>query len=188
MRITIEGAERVAMELGEMPERATRAMVRAMNRAIASGRTVMVREVARDTGLTQAVVRAAMRMQEATWGRPIAELAASLRPLSLSKFGARQTTRGVTANLGPGGGGRKVYPNAFLATMRSGHTGVFERQLPSTRKSPGAWGKNLPIGEKHGPSIGHVFRKYRPLGISRVEEQFEKEFDHELKVRGGGGA
>lgn len=40
-------------------------------------------------------------------------------------------------------GGKKPVPGAFVATMKSGHTGVFERM--------GA--KRNPIGEKYGPAV-----------------------------------
>jgi hypothetical protein len=31
-----------------------------------------------------------------------------------------------------------------------------------------------------GPSLGHVFAKYRPKAIARTEEAFDKLFDHEF--------
>ena len=86
--------------------------------------------------------------------------------------------------------------HAFFATMKSGHLGVFKRLRESERKSKGpsgkvAWSKNLPIDQLHGPSLGRVFKKYRPLGQARMQEAFDTTMNHELDRiitgQGGGG-
>src|SRR5688500_7563679 len=110
MQIIIEGAEAVSLELGQLPARASRAMVRAMNRAIGAGRTVMVREIARDTGLTATAVRKAMPMTQASLARPEAQLAASMKRIPVEQFGARGTIpsrgRGNGVSYKNPGGGR----------------------------------------------------------------------------------
>lgn len=197
------GHHEIIADFGEAPQSVTKALVRSLNRSIASGRTVMVRAIAQDTGLRSRDVREALRLQEATFDRPEASLAASLKRIPLIDFRARGPEpsrgkgRGVTYRIG---GASRRLENAFIATMRSGHRGVFMRKHglrpgesgPSfqNRKSPGAWSFNLPIEEKHGPSLGRVFGKHRPAGLGRVREQFLKNFGHELRFeRGfGGGA
>lgn len=159
------------------PDRAARAVVRALNRAIKSGRTVMVREIARDTGLKSSTVREAIPIRPATLGQPSATMSASLKRIPLIEFKAkgpepsRGKGRGVSYNL-PSGAGRN--PNAFLATMGTGHRGVFKR-LTKAR---------LPIIELFGPSLGHVFMKYRALGEARAQEAFVTNFDHEFVFSG----
>jgi hypothetical protein len=182
MDITIEGLQAVEADFAAFPLRSGRAMVRALNRAINSGRTVMVRAIAKDMGLKSTDVRNALRLAEASLAKPEARLAASLKQIPLIKFNARGPEpsrgkgRGVSYRL-PGGRGR--IPSGFIATMRSGHRGVF------TRKGSG----RLPIEEKFGPSIGHVFRKYRPQGLARAKEAFAKNFAHEMEfARSRGGA
>lgn len=167
MDLTIEGADTIIADFGEYPMRVNRAMVRALNRSIASGRTVMVRKIARNTGLRSKDVRDAMRMDEASLSRPEARLGTGIKRIPLLDFQARQTARGVSYNLGRG---RQTLAGAFIATMKSGHNGVFMRMTK----------KRLPIRELLGPSLGHVFAKYRPLGIARVQEVFEQNLDHEL--------
>jgi hypothetical protein len=174
MSVSIEGDNAVIADLGNMPEITTRAMVRAMNRAMASARTVMVRAVAADTGLTATAVRSAMTLREATFDRPEARLATTMKRIPLIDFRARGPEpsrgkgRGVSYRL-PHGRGR--HPNAFIATMKSGHRGVFVRR-----------GKGrLPIQELFGPSLGHVFAKYRPQGMQKLQEAFDSNFDHELQ-------
>ena len=84
MELTIEGTDTIIADFGDKP-----AMVRALNRSISSGRTVMVREIARDTGLKSKDVRDAMRLQEATLNRPEASLGAGLKRIPLVDFQAR---------------------------------------------------------------------------------------------------
>ena len=81
---------------------------------------------------------------------------------------SRGRGRGVTAKVGPS---RTRYPHAFLAQMRSGHLGVFQR-VGRTR---------LPIRELRGPSIAHVFGKYVAVGIARGEEQLKKNLQSEFR-------
>lgn len=182
--VRLEGDEAIIADFAAYPAKASQAMVRAMNRSIASGRTAMVRAITADTGLKSRDVRDAIVMREATLNRPEAKLAASLERLPLSKFDAhgpepsRGQGRGVSYRL-PTGRGR--IDDAFIATMRSGHRGVFKRIGPSVRKSPRGWTKNLPIEELHGPSLGKVFAKFRQMGIDRTLATFEKNLDHELQ-------
>lgn len=171
IRVEIAGANELVVDFKDAPRRVQLASARAQNRAIAAARTLMVRAIAQDVGLKSGDVKNALPMREATFNRP-AELAASLKRIPLMKFNARQTGRGVSYRLGRGG--RARLEKAFIATMGSGHAGVFMRK-------PGA--KRLPIREHYGPSLGRVFAKYRKQGLARAQEIFEKTFAHELEFR-----
>jgi hypothetical protein len=176
VNIEVQGDEAIVADFKDYPRRTDLAMLRAINRALSSARTVMVREIAGDTRLKSGDVRAALPLQEATGNRPVGRLAASLKRIPLIKFGARGPEpsrgkgRGVSYALGRS---RGRVESAFVATMKSGHRGVFAR----------AGKKRLPVHELHGPSLGHVFRKHRSKGIARAQEVFEKTFDHEMKFR-----
>lgn len=167
----------------EAPGRIQRAIVRALNRAAGSARTAMVREIARDTGLKSGTVRDQVPVRKATLTEPSATISATLKRIPLIDFKARGPEpsrgkgRGVSYNL-PSGAGRN--PNAFIATMGSGHRGVFVRAASSTKTSAGAWSKNLPIFQLFGPSLGHVFIKYQPVGIAKAEDAFIANLKHEL--------
>lgn len=142
---------------------------RAINRSAASARTALVRAVAKDVGLTQKAVRPQMVLREARPGPdPKATLSVSSKRIPLIKFGAKQFSYGVRAKLK---GGAKKYPGAFVATMRSGHTGVFRRRGKA----------RLPITELHGPSLGKVFAKHWSVGIARFREQLPKNLSRELR-------
>ena len=206
MNISVEGADAVVADLEGMSAKAMRGAVRAMNRAITQGWTVMSREIARDTGLRVGVVRDAMPISQATLARAEATFKAGLQRIPLIDFKAkgpepsRGKGRGVSYRL-PTGRGR--LPSGFIATMKSGHRGVFARvggRASASEFNPnastlrgrafanalragltgGPGGGRLPIVEQFGPSLGHVFAKYRPLGMARTREAFDTAFAHEL--------
>jgi hypothetical protein len=182
--VETKGADKIEIDLREYPNRVNRAIVRALNRGINSGRTAMVREIAADTGMKQKDIRDALRLRQATLAEPRVVLAATLKRIPLIAFNARQTSAGVSYRLR---NGRGKLEGAFIATTRvqgngtgGTHRGVFKRVLPSVRKSVTGWSKNLPIKERYGPSLGHVFAKFRAIGQARAWEMFEKNLDHEL--------
>jgi hypothetical protein len=180
MKITVQGLDSIVLQIGQQPTAIQRAAVRALNRGIKSGRTVMTRSIAQDTGLKSATVRDALRMKQASIGDQSASLEASLRRIPLIDFNAkgpepsRGKGHGITYKLGAEGGGR--IENAFITTMGSGHRGVFAR-VGRTR---------LPIRELFGPSLGRVFLKYRESAQARVIEMFQRNFGHELELETNG--
>lgn len=175
LRLDAKDAQRAIARLRQVaPQR----IARAVNRAGVSARTLMTREIARDMALKQADVKPHLATRDARAESPTFTLEIKGARMPLIKFGARQTRRGVTANTG---GGRKVYPGTFIATMRSGHTGVFQRVKGANRRGPKPHRSQLPIEEKHGASLPLVFEKHAPAALARGEEQLVKNLVHELK-------
>jgi Prophage minor tail protein Z (GPZ) len=170
--LTIEfDADKALEVLQRYPRRTTKATMRALNRALTSGNAELARLIAKDMGLKVSEVKAALKSTPATETRLEVKLSASAKRIPLAKFAARQTRKGVSYNLGAGGGGRKVLAHSFIATVGSGHTGVF------TRKTA----KRLPIDQKFGPSIGGVLARYRRQGIAKMRETFDARLAHELR-------
>ncbi len=157
----------------QLRERAPIAIARALNRTGATARTAMVREVSRDLGLQQKAIRDQFLSSDARPDKLVFRLSTTGKRIPLYDFKARGPMpsrgrgRGVTAKL-PGGAGS--YPNAFIARMRSGHLGVFQRRGKA----------RLPIYELMGPSLPKVFAKYLPLGQARANEVMPKNLAHEL--------
>ncbi len=187
MDIRLVGDSELVADFKERPVALSLAMIRAMNRGIGAANTLMASGIARDTGLKNRDVKSAMNVHNATLFAPTARLSSSLHRLPLSKWPfsgpqpSRGRGRGVTVRI-KGGAGR--YPNAFIVKLRSGHVGIFERAASgTTKKSKGAWSNNLPIVELPGPSIGHVFLKFRDAGIRRAMEVFDSTLTHELERR-----
>jgi len=174
--VQIDDLEQLTIDLAQYPDRVDTAMVRALNRAILAARTAMVKEVAADTGLKSAAVKAAMIMKNATRADPSCELGAGTKRIPLIQFNAkgpepsRGKGRGVTYKIGTSP--RTAIANAFIATVGAGHRGAFVR----TGKG------RLPIKELAGPSLGHVFAKYRPIGLARAQDSFTTTFAHEIDL------
>jgi hypothetical protein len=149
-------------------------IARALNRSIASGKTLAARLIAQDLGLAVSVVKEFVKTKDATQTNLSATLYASAKRIPLIDFKAtgpepsRQRAGGVTAKL-KGGAGR--YPHAFIATMRSGHRGVFQRNKGAGR---------LPIHEKHGPSIWKSYQRADAEVRARVQEQLAKNLSSEI--------
>lgn len=181
MELVVNGGAAAQAEFGAMPERTRKAMVRALNRGINAARTVLVSRIAKDTALKSKDVRDALKVRQATFNKPEARIATSLKRIPLIKFGARgpepSRGRGRGVSYRVGGSGKQRVTNAFIATMGTGHRGVF------ARKGTG----RLPIRELQGPSIGHVFAKYRPEARGIAQEFFDRNFDRELKFQASRG-
>lgn len=140
----------VERALGGMKKGVATVVTRAANKAIRSARTASVRAIAKDLpGVRQKRIRDMMTMRLArttSWSAYIEPRDG--RRIPISEFAARQTQRGVTYRTQEG---RRLIPGAFLATMKSGHSGVFKRKGK----------RRLPIYETFGPSIPFVFIRAR---------------------------
>jgi hypothetical protein len=186
--VEILGAVIVDRDLEGQPAKVQRAFVRAAKRSIDSGRSVMAKLIAADTGLTQKVVREALSMRYPSLSDPVASMRARTKRIPLIDFKARgpqpSRGRGNGVSYRNPGGGRNRVESAFIATTRgqangSGgeHLGVFKR----TGKS------RLPIKQLYGPSIGQVFSKFRDQGVARALEVFDTNFDHEMEFQNSQG-
>lgn len=160
-------------ELEGMGKAAPAIMARSLNRAGTAGKTAMVKAVRADTGIAQKNIEREIRLDKATRTVPRFVVSIAGTRIPLIAFQARGPEpsrgkgRGVSYRL-PGGRGR--IPSAFIATMRSGHRGVFKRK--TTRR--------LPIAELRGPSLPHVFEKFFPAFRSVAEDSLLKNLRHEI--------
>ena len=155
-------------ELGDFidaaPKKTSIALLRALKRGTKSARTHAARVVSKDIGLKVGDVRKRIRLKEPNGQTLTGELRADLKRIPLIKFK----------------GGRKRRPrHAFVATMPTGHEGIFKRRGRS----------RLPIRELFGPSVGRVFDLHRNEIMARGEEVVAAEIDRQLKrIFGGVGA
>lgn len=124
-----------------------KAIVRALNRTVDNVRAEAVRRVRETYTLKAGTVRQQMSVEKAWGGRLSASVVANGRPIPLYEFAARWTPRMQGASFAVKRGARKTLADTFIATMKSGHKGVFERQ--------GA--KRLPIEEKYSIGVPGMF-------------------------------
>ncbi len=114
-----------------------KAAARALNRAGDQGITRASREIRRVYNISASRVRSQIKVvQRARLGNLAFVFRVSGKRIALAEFSPRQTKKGVTIQIKKGGA-RKLIPHAFLATMSSGHTGVFVRSYGSKGRVPG---------------------------------------------------
>jgi hypothetical protein len=180
MDITIDGIPELDADFAAFPAKAQRILVSSLNRGIKSARTFMARAVSQDMGLKVGTVREAMKMPLASQSHPVAELRSPLTRIPLIEFSARGPYpsrgrgRGVTYRIGTKGRGR--VETAFIASMKSGdgRLGVYAR----------VGKERIPRRHLRGPSMGHVFARYRAAGLARAEEACRSNIVSQLKLRG----
>jgi len=196
LTLSTKQANRVVERLvTRFADRVPDAFVRALNRAAVTTRAVMAREIVADVGgVKVGDVKERIRIEPAVRATMRARLSLSGKRIPLVEFGAkgpfpsRGRGRGVTSRLR---GGTRSLPDAFMARVgKGGHLGVFTRDTrrgPSSRKSKGAWSKNLPIRQLFGPSLPRVFTKVSPAGIAAGQESLIKNLRSELRFALGQG-
>jgi hypothetical protein len=120
------------------------ATVRALNKTATTVRAEAARKIGREYNIKIGAAKSQMWISRANRGRVMASITVSGRPIPLVEFDARQTRRGVTVKVK---GTRKVVAGAFIATMKTGHRGVYVRST----------GKRLPIRQLFSLSLPVAF-------------------------------
>lgn len=177
-------ASSIALELlASAQDMRNTALVRSLNKMGSQVVTAGSREI-RKAGysLKASDIKKALKLTRATQSSLAATVTASGRPIPLIKYGARQTARGVSVSVL---NGRKVIPGAFIATMPTGHTGVFVLQPGGKHKKVKKAGKSswhqLPIRELFGPAIPDAMANagVRDAIESLVADKFPGILEHE---------
>jgi hypothetical protein len=145
-----------------------KAVARAMRRVTEMARSRLVKRQSPRIKIPQGLIR---KLTEAHFnaGGNTQEIIVRSGWIPLYKLGASQTRQGVTVKL------RGSYRHAFLATMKSGHRGVFLRRDAD---------KRLPIRELFGPNPAHDITNnpdvYQAVVAEVVQEVLLPRFLHEL--------
>lgn len=154
--------------IAKLPEEIkAKAFARAGHRVAQMARTRLVRRQAPRLKLPQRVIRERTTAMLAP-GSATARIVSRSGWIPLYALGARQNSKGVRVKL------RGSYRSAFIATMKSGHTGVMKR-----------YGKpRFPIGELFGPNPAHDITNndqvYLALLAEVMEEVLMPRYLHEL--------
>lgn len=159
-----------------------RAILRSLNRTITSVRTHVAREITDQTGIKRKDIMPRLFIHRAERGNRSAALKSLGRGVPLIMFGART----VKVKSGSGGfsrghakyrlgvtglvkGQRQLIPGAFMATMRSGKEGVWERKGDA----------RLPIRQLFSSDVQDMIRSqtgFLPKVTRYAEETFDKNF------------
>lgn len=170
-------------DLEQMAARAPAIVARSLNRAGVSGRTAITKAVVADTGLMTKYVTREIGLEKATQASHKVAVTIKGRRIPLIAFSARGPEpsrgrgRGVSYRL-PTGRGR--IGDAFIATMKSGHRGVYRRKPGASRRGPKATRPLLPIMELRGPSLPHVFEKKLGVFHGAAQESLVKNLRSEI--------
>lgn len=168
-----------ALEAGPFKAAVRRAMRKAGSTALRDMRSEASKRVRARKRIKPSYVRRAMTMQRAK-GSDISSMEWSLRvsgePVPLVAYPHRQTKKGVSVEVNRGK--RTLVKGAFVATMKSGHQGVFKRKgtarLP-IRELLGSRpidallhkGEADAVAERGGRSLRDTFARLLPLEIGK---------------------
>lgn len=151
-----------------------RAIARGLNKAATTERAAFSRDVAKDMGIGVSGVKGAIDIGRASTSELISRLKSQGFRIPLIDMKARgpEPSRGRGRGVSAISKGQRVrFPRAFIATMRSGHRGVFERT---------GLGRT-PILEKFGPSIAYVFGRTVPRRSNETAATVMKNVQHEIE-------
>ncbi len=129
--------------LRAVPRAVPRVFRRAIGRTVDMAATDLKRRVGKQITAKKGDISKGISKKKTTFYGSVG--AKPFRPGLLAFPGTKQTKRGVSYRLSRTAG-RKRIEHGFIATMKSGHRGVFARGQPS----------RLPIVEARGPSIWRI--------------------------------
>jgi len=161
-----------------------KAMVRALNRTATTVRAEAARRIRERYNLKSRVLKDQIRIRNATKAELRAVVQASGRPIPLVEFDARSGATGATVRVSRV---RKPVAHAFIATMKSGHRGVFLRVEKGSRKYRNQrvrkGGSDLPVAELFGPSLPQAFTSKQVMDaiVAAARERFPKAFEQEAR-------
>lgn len=149
----------------------------ALNRVASTAKTRALKEITSEWNVKRSDIAPMVTLKRAERGGGGMEAAVRAEgaiSLPIYKFGARQTKSGVSFKIKKSGKRGKL-ANAFIAKMKSGKVGVFER----------VGKKRLPIVEKFTIGIPRmlVARAIVDKLKALVRVEFPKRLEHELRYR-----
>lgn len=178
MRVAVEipksDTDALAAGLQAYPKGAARVVYRAINKIGKSTRTYISREVRKKIAIKAKDANKCITYHRGRLSNPTGRIKIRGKRLPLIQFGASQTKKGVTYRIEKGGG-RKRMQGGFIATMRSGHRGVFSRRGKS----------RLPIHEAFGVSIPYAVSEVRQLARTTLERDVSRKLTRELRTQVG---
>lgn len=174
--------------LGEMQNRAPTVLKNAINRTTANVRKNMAAEVTKEYNIKIMDVRKTLDTKKATRSSLTAEVRSRSGVIALSKFKVTPNRVVTYRNGNPSpkvykaavkrGNTKTLSPNSFIAVMKSGHKGVFERASISS----------LPIKQLYGPSVPQMVSNEKVIAKIQREanETLRKRIDAEVNYLLGG--
>jgi len=183
--IKVSGMEDVERRLGNLKSKAPLVLSRAINRAISNVKKNSAKETSSRYYITSGEVKKTLRLVKASKSSLKAAVISSGSGIALSKFkvntgtpvryrGAGRSPKVYRAGVKKSGGVKPLAgdPKAFIAVMKSGHKGVFERTSDAS----------LPIKQLYGPSVPQIMKNQDILDVINKDaaETLQKRLDVEI--------
>lgn len=185
IEITSETIERAQTLLAGVPKGAERAFSSAINRGLSYTKTQAFKQVKMVYAVKQSALNEATttRVQKASTGNLAGYVSFSGVKIPLYKFQVtpKEPRKGQKVRAGVMKGGGATFDSAFIAKMKSGHIGIFERITS----------KRLPIEEKMGLSAAQMVQNEVIMDLlekeaqEKVDERLKHEIDRILNGYGG---
>ena len=185
IEITSEAIERTQTLLAGIPKGAERAFSSAINRGLSHTKTQAFKQVKKVYAVKQSALNEATttKVQKASTGNLAGYVSFSGVKIPLYKFQVtpKEPRKGQKVRAAVMKGGGATFDSAFIAKMRSGHIGIFER-ITSRR---------LPIEEKMGLSAAQMVKnevimdQLTKEAQEKVDERLKHEIDRILNGYGG---
>lgn len=173
IEITSETMERAETLLAGIPKGAQRAFSNAINRGLSHTKTQAFRQVKKVYAVKQAALNetTTTRIRKASTGNLAGAVSFSSVKIPLYQFRVtpKEPRKGQKVRAGVMKGSGETFDHAFLAKMRSGHIGIFER-LTS---------KRLPIEEIMGLSASQMVQNQ--VIMDQLTEEAQKKVDERLE-------
>jgi hypothetical protein len=127
IKIDPDDLRRVQSMLADIKGAAPRVATRAINKTMTGTKTDTSTAIRAEITAKKSAVDKTIKITRATDNNPTAYIASTGKPLPLMDYGARQTNKGVSVQVRKDRT-RKVVPQTFIETMKTGHKGVFWRK------------------------------------------------------------
>jgi hypothetical protein len=158
-----------------------KAIVRAINHVAGTTKTAARREIQSMYKLKAKDINQAFSIVRANSLTKTGSILAKGKRLPLYAFSPKQLKKGVRVNVM---GERKLIPGAFLATMASGHEGVFARgqykkdAFMFRKKRINKTGNDLPVSELRTTSIPMALSQ--DIILKKLSQQIDRDFPGRL--------
>jgi hypothetical protein len=188
LQVTVDERQRRAIEaaLIAIPKGMPMALSRALNKVAKPVESLIVKDAAKQTGMTQKVIRRKnIRLRRASWRNLTAEVRIFGRGIPVMMLKARQTRKGVTYK---GPNGRVLIPGAFIATMPSGKQDVFKRGPGATRRelrerNGRRYLTELPIQKQRTPAVPELVTRSGAVDQARARAALRLPAEVALQAR-----
>lgn len=169
--------QRVQRKLGTMQSKAPIVISRALNKTAVSARQRLATRAQAAYTVKSGGFKKDMQIKKASSGNLVAEIRSQGKPLKIVKFKYSASSSGAKADITKSGLKPLIMGNikAFRATMKSGHSGIFQRRSAA----------RLPIKELYSNSIPKMIgSEKRVYGIVKpnIESDLRKYMEAQIKL------